>query len=75
MMNKRPYLFKPGDRVQLLYRNKYLSEVAIVREVADEKGWLIADVISENPNEFAIYAPQDNFMLATPEYDFICPNT
>ena len=62
MMNKRPYLFKPGDRVQLLYRNKYLSEVAIVREVADEKGWLIADVISENPNEFAIYAPQDNFM-------------
>ena len=63
--NARPYLFKPGDKVQLLHRGRPTGRVAIVREVHEETYCLLADFIDKAPNEFPVYDYQDQFVLAT----------
>ena len=60
-----PYLFKPGDKVQLLHRGRPTGRVAIVREVHEETYCLLADFIDKAPDEFPVYDYQDQFVLAT----------
>ena len=65
MNTKQPYLLKPGDKVQLIHRGHPTGRVAVVREVHEDTGCLLADFIDKAPNEFPVYDYADQFVLAT----------
>ena len=62
-MNK-PCLFKPGDKVQLLHQGRPTGRIAVVREVQEDTGCLLADFVDKLPGEFPVYDNQSQFVLA-----------
>jgi len=64
-MTAKPYMLKPGDKVQLLHRGHPTGRIAIVREIQQDTGCIIADFIDKAPNEFCVYDYADQFVLAT----------
>ena len=64
-MSTKPYEFKPGDRVQLLHRGHPTGRIAVVREVQEDTGCILADFLEKAADEFPIYDYVDQFVLAT----------
>ena len=56
--------FEPGDRVQLLHRGKPTGRTAIVREIQEHTGCIVADLIDKAPDDFPIYDLAECFILA-----------